>query len=221
MRALTLLLLLALAGCQSARYDIATPEPGEQDWAPTLVQGDKAQGEDGSLYAKPSMLTLFQDRRAYRVGDILTIVLNEQTQSSKKADTSLDKSSSVGLAAPQLGNKELGDLSATLDGKRAFAGGASASQQNSLSGYITVTVAKVLANGVLAVRGEKWIRLNQGDEFLRLRGLVRVDDIDGQNRISSQRVANAQITYAGRGSLAEANQPGWLTRFFQSPLFPF
>lgn len=78
-----------------------------------------------------------------------------------------------------------------------------------------------MANGILRIKGEKWLRLNQGDEYIRLRGLVRVDDIDESNRVSSQRIANAQITYAGRGSLAEANQPGWLSRFFQSPLFPF
>lgn len=221
MRALAVLFMLTLAGCQSAHYDIAVPEPGESDWAPTLVENNAAPGEDGSLYSQVQMFTLFQDRRAYRVGDILTIVLNEQTQSSKKADTSLDKKSGIGIAAPVFGNKTLNDASASVDANRNFAGGASASQQNSLTGYITVTVAKVMANGVLAVRGEKWIKLNQGDEFLRLRGLVRVDDIDDQNRISSQRVANAQIAYAGRGSLAESNQPGWLTRFFQSPLFPF
>ncbi|EKE73979.1 flagellar basal body L-ring protein FlgH [Gallaecimonas xiamenensis] len=221
MRVLALMLMLALAGCQSIHYDLGVPQPGESDWAPTLVEANAQPGEDGSLYAPAQMFTLFQDRRAYRVGDILTIVLDEQTQSSKRADTSLDKQSSMGIGAPVFGNKTFNDLGASVDANRNFAGGASASQQNSLSGFITVTVAGVMANGVLAVRGEKWIKLNQGDEFLRLKGLVRVDDIDQQNRVSSQRVANAQITYAGRGSLAETNQPGWLTRFFQSPLFPF
>jgi flagellar L-ring protein precursor FlgH len=77
-----------------------------------------------------------------------------------------------------------------------------------------------MPNGILRVRGEKWLRLNQGDEYIRLNGLVRVDDIDGTNRVSSQRLADARITYSGRGALADSNSAGWLTRFFNSPFFP-
>ena len=222
MRALCLLLAaLALAGCQTANYDIGLPKPGDEAWAPTMVEHSASEAIDGSLFASPQMFTLFQDRRAYRVGDILTIVLAERTQSSKRAGTNIDKATGVGLTAPTVGNKTFDDLSASIEGSRNFNGAAATSQQNSLDGFITVTVAEVLPNGTLRVRGEMWSRLNQGDEYLRLSGLVRVDDIDGRNRISSQRIANAQITYAGRGSLAEANQPGWMGRFFNSPLFPF
>lgn len=216
-----LLATIVLSSCSTMNYDLAAPEPGDDEWSPTVVPQETVHGYDGSLYAQAQMMTLFQDRRAYRVGDILTVVLAEQTQSSKRSDAAIDKSSGIGIAAPVLGNKQFSDLGATVDADRNFSGGASASQRNSLSGYITVTVSDVMANGVLAIRGEKWIRLNQGDEFIRLRGLVRVDDINEGNQISSQRVANARITYAGRGSLAESSQPGWLTRFFQSPLFPF
>lgn len=211
--------LLGLAGCTT--YELIPPEPGEEDWAPTLGQvSAREQGRDGSAFTQQSMITLFQDRRAYRVGDILTITLEERTQSSKKADTSMDKSSGIDIPAPMVGRKLRTNL--TLEGAvdRDFRGSASTSQQNTLSGYITVTVAEVLPNGVLRVRGEKWIKLNQGDEYVRLHGLVRVDDIDGQNRVSSQRLADARITYAGRGALADTNQAGWLTRFFNSSWFP-
>ena len=112
------------------------------------------------------------------------------------------------------------DLAAALSSANDFKGGATASQQNTLSGAITVTVAEVLPNGVLRIRGEKWIRLNQGDEYVRLGGMVRVEDIDQANRLSSQRIADARITYAGRGALADSNQAGWLGRFFNSSLFP-
>ena len=77
-----------------------------------------------------------------------------------------------------------------------------------------------MPNGVLRVRGEKWLKLNQGDEYIRLSGLARVDDIDGSNRISSQRLGDARITYSGRGTLADANEAGWLSRFFNSSWFP-
>lgn len=219
-RKFMMLAALVLTGCQAPHYS-KSASPGEDNWQPTVVKTGAVHGHDGSLFAPQQVMTLFQDRRAYRVGDILTVVLNEQTQSSKRSDTAINKNSGVGIAAPVFGNETVNDMRATIDADRDFSGGATASQQNSLTGFITVTVSDVMANGVLAIKGEKWIRLNQGDEYVRLRGLVRVDDIDENNYISSQRVADAQITYAGRGSLADANQPGWLTRFFQSPLFPF
>ena len=215
------LLSLLLTGCQSTHYDVAVPSPGDEEWAPTLILGSEAHRDPGSLYASTQLFTLFQDRRAYRTGDILTVVLDEETRSSKDSGTSIGKNSDVAIGAPTIGTRTIDELKASLNADRNFSGEASANQRNSLSGSITVTVAEVMANGVLAIRGEKWLRLNQGDEYIRLRGLVRVDDITDQNRISSQRIANAQITYSGRGSLAEANQPGWLTRFFQSPIFPF
>lgn len=221
MRALNLFWLVLLAGCQSLNYDLGVPQPGDEDWAPPVVQVSGDTGRDGSLFANRQVFALFQDRRAYREGDILTVLLAERTQSSKRANTSIDKNSNIGLNTPVIGGETFDDFSASVQGNRDFKGGASTSQQNSLAGYITVTVADVLPNGTLSVRGEKWIRLNQGDEYIRLSGLVRVEDIDGSNRVSSQRIANAQITYSGRGSLAEANQPGWLSRFFNSPLFPF
>lgn len=219
-----LLLLIAalfVSGCQSTGYDLSMPQPGEEAWAPTLITSSNLQRDPGSLYARTQLFTLFQDRRAYRTGDILTVMLDESTESSKRSGTAIGKSSSVGISAPVLGGKSIDDLAAEINADRDFSGEASANQRNSLSGFITVTVSEVMANGILKIRGEKWLRLNQGDEYIRLRGLVRVDDIDEGNRVSSQRIANAQITYAGRGSLAEANQPGWLSRFFQNPLFPF
>ena len=90
-----------------------------------------------------------------------------------------------------------------------------------MKGAITVTVHEVLPNGVLRISGEKWLRLNQGDEFIRLTGIVRVDDISRSNQVSSQRIADARITYAGRGALADSNAAGWLTQFFNSPWIPF
>jgi flagellar L-ring protein FlgH len=213
--------LFLVAGCQSNSYTLNAPEPGEKEWAPTVVMANSGRARQGSLYAPAQMLTLFQDRRAYRTGDILTVTLDESTESSKRAGTSIGKKSDVSVGAPSVGTKTIEELSAGLNADRRFNGESSASQRNSLSGFITVTVSDVMANGVLAIKGEKWLRLNQGDEYIRLHGLVRVDDIDDRNRVSSQRIADAQITYAGRGALAESNEPGWLSRVFQSPLFLF
>lgn len=221
LRALIVLTLL-LAGCST--YELRAPEPGEDEWKPATpptAPASASRGDDGSLYRRDYMFTLFQDRRAYRVGDILTVMLEEKTQSSKKAGTTTDKANSTSIAAPTIGNKTINDWAASLSAGNSFDGSGSASQQNALTGAITVTVAEVLPNGVLRIKGEKWIRLNQGDEYLRLGGMVRVEDIDQSNRLSSQRIADARITYAGRGALADANQAGWLSRFFNSAISPF
>lgn len=215
-----LLLLVWLTGCST--YELRPPEPGEDEWKPSapLPMPAAAKAEDGSLYRRDYMFTLFQDRRAYRVGDILTVMLDERTQSSKKADTSMGKNSNISVPAPTIGGSTHEDMGLDMSAKRAFDGSATASQQNTLSGAITVTVAEVYTNGVLRIRGEKWIRLNQGDEYVRLGGMVRVEDIDQSNRLSSQRIADARITYAGRGALADSNQAGWLSRFFNSAVAP-
>ncbi|WP_208533117.1 flagellar basal body L-ring protein FlgH, partial [Pseudomonas aeruginosa] len=112
-------------------------------------------------------------------------------------------------------------LSAEYGGSRDAKGDSQAGQSNSLTGSITVTVAEVLPNGILSVRGEKWMTLNTGNELVRIAGLVRADDIATDNTVSSTRVADARITYSGTGAFADASQPGWLDRFFLSPLWPF
>ena len=84
------------------------------------------------------------------------------------------------------------------------------------SGNVTVTVARRLANGNLVVRGQKWIEINQGREFVRIQGVIRPIDINPDNSIPSYKVANATIAYGASGALADANRPGLLSRFFNS-----
>ena len=90
-----------------------------------------------------------------------------------------------------------------------------------MNGSITVTVAEVLPNGNMIVRGEKWLTLNQGEEYIQISGIVRPQDVRTDNTIFSTLVADARIAYSGKGMLANANSPGWLARFFNSPIWPF
>ena len=90
-------------------------------------------------------------------------------------------------------------------------------QSNKLDGFISVTVAKRLSNGNLLVRGQKWIAINSGREFVRLQGIVRPSDIAPDNSVVSWKVADAYISYGGQGTVANASKPGWLYRFFNSP----
>lgn len=215
---LLLATLLLLAGCAS--FDELRPDEDSSEYQPLELDYSLPPTTGGGLFRSGYNGSLISDRRAVRVGDILTIVLDESTQSSKSAGTSFGKESSVGIGVPTVLGKSYPRAETAASAEREFNGSAKSSQQNTLRGSIAVSVHRVLPNGTLLVKGEKALRLNQGDEFIRLTGLVRIDDIDRYNQVSSQSVANAKISYAGRGVLNDSNSAGWLTRFFASPLFP-
>lgn len=208
--------MLLLGGC-------AIPEKGEQSsyTATRPLYIPPVPPSNGAIYQSGSALVLFEDIKARRVGDILTIVLNERTNAEKKADTSVDKSSESGIGIPKLFGQTVPELENSISAGHKFETEGDSKQSNKLEGSIAVTVAQVLGNGNLVVQGEKWITINHGEEFIRIRGIVRPLDIGPENTISSTKVADAQILYSGRGSLARANRPGWLTEFFLSPLMPF
>ncbi len=176
---------------------------------------------DGRIFQDGRELALFQDVKARQVGDILTVILAEQTRGTKSADTAIDKSTSNDISVPEVGGETWGNLGASLDSESSFSGEGSSRQSNSLDGRITVVVTEVLPSGNLVVQGEKWIKINQGDEYVRLSGLVRQEDISTLNTVSSTQVADARISYGANGAVSEANSVGWLSRFFMSPIWPF
>jgi flagellar L-ring protein FlgH len=219
-RVSTLLVLASLAGCISA------PQRDDHQWAATMpVEPTSAPPTDGSIYHADQGMELFNDARAHRVGDILTISLVESTQASKKASTNTSKKDSSTISAPSILGQTLKVAGQTADtnlnANRAFDGSGDSSQSNQLSGSITVTVAQRLSNGNLLVRGEKMVTINQGQEQIRISGIVRPQDILQDNSVPSTRVADAQIGYTGKGSLADANTQGWLSRFFSSKWMPY
>jgi flagellar L-ring protein precursor FlgH len=180
-----------------------------------------AEFNNGAIYQASYGTGLFEDYKARRVGDVLTVLLAERTQARKSANTSTTKDSSVSIETPTVLGREYPRLNSSLEGSRAFDGSGDSAQSNQLDGSIAVMVSEVLPNGNLMVQGEKWIRINQGQEFIRLRGIVRPVDVRADNTILSTQIANAQVAYGGSGTLADSNSPGWLTRFFNSPIWPF
>lgn len=209
-------LAVLLAGCASR-----APVAPASAYDPLLPRGAvQRSGVSGGVFSSDAV-PLTSDSRAYRVGDVVTVLLQETTQASKKASTGFSKGSSVAVGAVSALGKSFPKTAIDASADRSFAGDASSTQQNALSGAITVVVQEVLPNGLLRVAGEKSLTLNQGEELLRLAGFLRAADIDADNRVSSLRVANARIGYSAKGALAEANTPGWLTRFFTGPLMPF
>lgn len=199
---------------------------GRESYAPPpLIEAPLAEITEGAIYQADRDVRLFEDLRAHRVGDILTVSLAENTTAEKTSTTSTDKSSNASITNPVIlgrGITRNGDelLSGSLGSNSDFSGAGSSSQSNSLSGDITVTVVERLSNGNLRIRGEKWVTLNQGDEFIRLAGIVRPFDIGTDNSVASSKVADARITYSSKGVLAAANKMGLLQRFVQSAWFP-
>lgn len=212
--------LAALAGCASQQTDEATMD------GPMPIPQVFSTPASGAIFAQDTEIRLFEDRKAGRVGDILTIRLVEQTRASKDSSTSTSKENSASLTNPTVFGRPVTAggvpiLEGSLEGDRSFDGAGSSSQSNSLTGDITVTVTQRLPNGNLVVEGEKWLTINQGKEFIRVRGIVRPQDVRTDNSVLSTRIANAQISYTGRGPLDDANRMGLLARFFNSPLYPF
>jgi flagellar L-ring protein precursor FlgH len=181
---------------------------------------------NGAIYQEGMFVGLFDDIRPRRIGDIVTIVLEESTNASVSSSTAAKKENNVDMPPPKVaGDKVTREGKEVLENKieagRDFSGEGSSSQKNNFKGTITVTVSEVLANDNLVVRGEKLIVLNQSDEFIRFSGIVRPQDIKPDNTVSSGRVANVRIAYAGQGALSAANTMGPLSRFFQSKAYPY
>lgn len=220
--AVLLLLLGSLVGC------VSKPVKPDPAYAATLPRSEPpAPAQPGAIYRAGAGLDLFADRRARRVGDVLTIVLAENTTANSQANTETSKENNVTIDNPTLFGKQLPQkgLDFTLDqelqSEQSFTGEGKSVQSNTLAGTISVTVAEVLANGALVVRGEKLLTLNQGNEFVRIAGIVRPEDIAPDNTVLSTKLANVRIHYGGKGAIADANGNGWLGRFFQSLWWPF
>lgn len=207
------------------------PSLRDPEYRPIIAQvieqpASQIQSPNGSIYNPATNRFLFEDYRARHVGDILTVILEEKTNADKKASTATAKNSNIETPVPKLFGRGISIwgreiLDSQASSKVDFAGEGGSSQSNSIKGNVTVTVAEVLPNGFLKVRGEKLMNLNQGSEVIRIRGIIRPQDISSANTIESQQIANAEITYKGRGMVADSNDAGWLTRFFNSGWWPF
>jgi flagellar L-ring protein precursor FlgH len=171
-----------------------------------------------SLTAQP----LFEDRRPRSIGDTLTIIISESINASKNsaADASRTGSASatLGILPKLIGGLLSSDQNASVSGQNALAAKGAASAANTFNGVITVTVIEVLANGNLLVSGEKQMLINQGTEFVRFSGVVNPRQLGANSTVASTLVADARIEYSAKGYINEAQEMGWLQRFFLNVL---
>jgi flagellar L-ring protein FlgH len=194
---------------------------------------EKSQSNSGAIFSSRTD-NWFGRNKSYQIGDVVTVLLNEETQTERNVAANLNRKStnnvlaaSSGLSSAiqnlSIGGSKLGGVmqGIKMDGAEITnSGGGQDSKTAKLIGAVTVTVVEVLANGNLVVRGEKQLALTEGSEIIQLSGIIRPTDISPSNMVQSSRLANAQIAYRGTGDLANASKPGWGTSALMK-IWPF
>jgi flagellar L-ring protein precursor FlgH len=196
------------------------------------IPAEKPSQVTGSIFTNGQ--DLFGDLRSYqgsdiKVGDLITVLLNETTQASRTSALTTSRESAndvIGENQKDTIIREIGFGTSFFNGAKTTGssisseGSGTAGQQASLSGSISAMVVEVLANGNLVIVGEKQLALTEGTEFIRVKGIIRPADIQPDNTILSQRIAHAQISYRGTGNLASASKPPWGSKLLFR-LWPF
>jgi flagellar L-ring protein precursor FlgH len=222
---MTCLAVLFLSGCEA----LDPPAPGKNtDYAPTYPttpDPKELRKVSGAIYSDETVVPLFETDRARHAGDIVTIILVENTNAQQNMSSTQKKNEKEQSTNPTFFGQPISigngyNLDLDMKNERTFTGQGQSIQTNKLIGTISVTVAKVLANGNMIIQGEKWIRINQSREFVQLSGLIRPRDIGADNTINSDKVANARISYGGVGQVNNANAQGWFSRILWSTFAP-
>jgi flagellar L-ring protein precursor FlgH len=221
MRIAVVSIIALMAGCATLQED------GGREFQATWPDDAQAPTTTaGAIYAQGTEVSLWENVTARNVGDTLTIRLEESTNAEKSVSTNTNKTTEATMTGPTIFGRPVTVngtpiLEGSINNDSSFNGNGASKQSNALDGAISVTVARRFANGNLLVRGEKWIAINSGKEFVRLQGIVRPSDIAPDNSVVSWKVADAYISYGGQGTVANASKPGWFYRFFNSPHTPF
>ena len=208
--------MVGLALLSLASPSLAKPNR-PSGFAPALpAAAPAARAPDGGIFdASAGYAALTEGLRARAVGDPLNIVLVEQTTTSKSAGAKTQRGGSASITPPASGLLSFLNPEALKAGSQSsFKGDGNATQASSFAGELSVTIAEVRGNGTALVRGEKRMLFSQGHEWIQFSGIVRLADIDPDNRIASTRVADARIEYAGNGAIQRASREGWLSKFF-------
>ncbi|MFA6851039.1 MAG: flagellar basal body L-ring protein FlgH [Selenomonadaceae bacterium] len=177
-----------------------------------LFQPTKVSAQSLWANTNGAAMSLFSDRRAHNVGDILTIVISETTTTSATKSNSNSKKGSQNL------NAGAGIFSflaaASAGGSDSFTANGAIKDVNKVSGRVTVTVTEVQPNGNMVVEGTQSIWQNRDEHKITLRGVVRQDDVTSSNTIPSSLVADATLKFDGKGPLNTKQRQGILTQIF-------
>ena len=218
-----LMILFLLSACAVEKSDIKTAGFEDQQTKPV------ADYSHGSIWQSASS-SLTEDLKARRRGDTVTIVISETASASKEAKTGTSRDSSVSAGIPNLMGLEnngfiknnFADLAKLISASTnsTFKGAGSTSRQENLNATITARVVDVLPSGNLMIEGRRNIRVNEEDQIIVLEGTVRSRDIAPDNTVNSIYIADARISYSGRGIISDRQSPGWLMNIFDK-IWPF
>jgi|TARA_X000000950_G_scaffold214450_1_gene257980 flagellar L-ring protein precursor FlgH len=189
-------------------------ERASMDFEPIMPSAPKSQKKDkyGSIYSNSQQGLFATDRRASKVGDLLTVALSENFSASKSQSAKSAKNGTTSFDFPRITTADADDTLFDSKLAKSFDGSGSADQNNSLRGEISVTVTKVFSNGNMEILGQKKLTLNNGDEYIRLVGIIRPEDVTNRNIVPSSRIANAKISYTGAGDVADTSKKGWFSK---------
>ncbi len=220
--------LLAM-GCSSA-HNVPPPSPSYIEGSTRAGYVPKPQSP-GSIFQDRA--SLYEDLRARRLNDLVTVLIVEKVTGSKKAETKTGRDSSFDASISKFFGAPLDLNLSNLYGKgntfspsvgssmaTDFKGSGETSREGSLKGTITARVVDVLPNGNLVIESRKEITVNFEKQILVLKGIIRPEDISTANTIESTRIADAQIYLVGEGIVDEKQAPGWLGRFMDR-VWPF
>jgi flagellar L-ring protein FlgH len=179
--------------------------------------------EPGSLW-RDNNQSMFSDRKANDVGDIVTVIISEKASASKEATTSTSRSSNMTASIPNFFGLENDKLWATshnpidlqnlvkADFANGFDGAGTTTRKEDLSAFLTTQVVGRYPNGQLKIRGGKEVMVNDEVQIIYLTGIVRPVDITSSNTVNSNKILNARISYTGNGAISDKQQPGWAMR---------
>lgn len=160
-----------------------------------------------SLYDAASYRSLAGDHKAFRVGDLITVQVYEQSSASTSTDTTTQRNNGLNIGLSSLSNSRQRGGSISQAG--SFDGGGTTQRANRLLATLSVSVREVMANGDLRIAGEQLLTVNEEQHKVNLEGRVRAQDISSDNMVLSTRLADAQIHYIGEGDLSERQRRGW------------
>lgn len=227
---MTLIVLLGLCSLLSSCAAPQQPLMTIQEPLEEIHDAQPVTREAGSLWQEGER-SMFSDRKARDVGDIVTVLISESASASKQASTSTDRTSSVSASVPNLFGLENSkvftgqnpiDLSSLVsaDFSNGFDGTGSTSRKEALTASLTTQVVGRYANGQLKIRGGKEVMVNNEVQIIYLTGIIRPVDITAANTVSSTKILNARISYTGKGAISDKQSPGWAARVLDN-VWPF
>lgn len=217
---------MVLTGCASKEQPpIVIREPLEE-----IYDTKEIKKEAGSLWNQ-SNGSMFTDRKAQQVGDIVTVLISESSSATKAAKTSTSRNTNMSASLPNffgLENDKIWnghnpiDLTNLVkaDFSNGFDGNGTTSRQEDLNASLTTQVVGEYPNGQLKIRGGKEVMVNNEVQMIYLTGIVRPVDITAANTVSSSKILNARISYTGKGSISDKQSPGWAMRVLDN-VWPF